>query len=174
MISSILPGGFIVRFEAVKEDEKTKFVKFGKDWRREYESLRAISGSIMQWFANGAGFSRKFDLQKGVEILVNVGDEDFAAEGVRGLRPGVHAAGAGDATRGDAGGQLLRSVDAGGGGGRAPELGGDGGGAGSSRGDGSGPAVMCVCACGEWSSMCAHFAPPSSKLAPPGVRTRYP
>jgi len=82
-MSTILPGGFVVPFEPAGEEDP-KFVSFGKDWRRSYESLRAISGSTMQWFENDAGFSRKFDLQPAVEFAGNFGDANMTIESVGG------------------------------------------------------------------------------------------
>ena len=46
VLSSVLPGGFVVPLEPSTD---AVFVDFGRGWRREYQSLRAIDGSEMRW-----------------------------------------------------------------------------------------------------------------------------
>lgn len=82
VLSSILPGGFVVPLESSAD---AVFVDFGRGWRREYQSLRAIDGSEMRWFDRGTGFSRKFDLQPAIEVVVNLAiEQGVELEAVRG------------------------------------------------------------------------------------------
>lgn len=84
IMSTVLPGGFIVPFETVEKDAERKYVGYGNDWRQTHQSLRAISGSVMRWFTRGTGLSRKFDLQPAVEVAVNLSGEDIEQSGIRG------------------------------------------------------------------------------------------
>jgi len=82
VLSSVLPGGFVVPLEPSTD---AVFVDFGRGWRREYQSLRAIDGSEMRWFDRGTGLSRKFDLQPAIEVVVNLAiEQGVELEGVRG------------------------------------------------------------------------------------------
>ena len=84
-MSSILPGGFVLPFSANNVDPI--YSTFGEDvgkWRSEYQSLRAITGSTIRWFTDNTGFSRKFDMQPAVEIVINYGAVDLELSSVRG------------------------------------------------------------------------------------------